>query len=104
MILDAPFRTAHGIIAGATEAEDPPEDVRKGVLEISIGHHIDHGVQRGIEVANPEEDRHHHIWTRTMLLAADRYCQVPGEERQPTYEKGTHNNAQRYEGLVFLAP
>ena len=42
------------VVAVAAEAEDLPQNVGEGVFEVSVRHHVDHRVQRRVEVADPE--------------------------------------------------
>ncbi len=44
---------------GAAPAKNLANDVGKRILEVPIGHDINHRVQGRVEVANPEQDRHH---------------------------------------------
>lgn len=91
-------------LVGATEAEDLPEDVGESVLEVPVGHHVDDRVQGRVEVSDPEEDGDDDVGTRAVGVAADGHGQVPDEEGQPAEEEGPHDDAQRDEGLVLLAP
>ena len=88
----------------AAEAKDLPQDVGERVLEVPVSHHVDDGVQGGVEVADPEEDGYHDVWARAGLGVADSDGEVPEEERHPADEEGPHDNAQGHEGLVLLPP
>ncbi len=61
----APAAQAHvvAVLASedAEEAEDLSQDVREGVLEVPVRHHVDHRVQGGVEVADPEQDVDHDV-------------------------------------------
>ncbi len=52
------------------------EDGDEGDLEVAVGHHVDEGVEGGVAVPDPEEDRDHHVRTRTTG-ATDGHRQVP---------------------------
>lgn len=65
-------------LAETAKAEDLAQDVREGVFEVPVRHHVDHRVQRGVEVADPEEDADDDVGTVTVV--ADRHGQVPREE------------------------
>ena len=97
-----PLSATASKLAEAAEAEDLPQDVRKGVLEIPVRHHVDDGVEGGVEVADPEEDADDNVWA--VAVVADRHGQVPGEEGEPADEKGAHHDAQSHESLVLLPP
>ena len=49
-------RSSGASLVGAAEAEDLPEDVGEGVFEVTVRHDVDHRVQGGVEVADPEEN------------------------------------------------
>lgn len=89
-------------LAEAAEAEDFPQDVREGVLEVPVGHDVDHGVEGGVEVADPEEDADHDVGA--VAVVADGHRQVPGEEGEPADQEGAHHDAQSHEGFVLLPP
>ena len=86
------------------EAKDLPQDVRERVLEVAVRHDVDHRVEGGVEVSDPEEDGDDDVGARAVGLAADRHREVPREEGQPAEEEGPHNDAQGHEGLVLFAP
>ena len=65
----------------AISTEDLPENVSKSIFEVPIGHDVDYGVERGIEIANPEKNGDDDVWTRTAGLPADGDGEVPREER-----------------------
>jgi len=43
------------IALGTAGAEDAAQDVGESVLEVAVRHDVDHRVERGIEVADPEK-------------------------------------------------
>ena len=63
----------------AARAEHLLQDPDEGQLEVPVGHGIDHGVQGGVEVADPEEGDHHGVGAGAGRPA---HCgrQVPGQQ------------------------
>lgn len=72
--------TQTAALVGKTKAENSPENISEGILEVPVGHDVDKGVQGRVEVADPEENGDHHIRARTVGIPANGHRQVPGEK------------------------
>ena len=79
-------------------AKHPGHNAGEGHLELLVGHHVDDGVERGVEVANPEENSHGNVWTRT-IVTTDGHRQIPREEGKPAQEESSHHNSKSYKSL-----
>ena len=54
---------------------------------------------------NPKQDSNQCLWTIVeAVISTSGNSKIPGKERQPTYQKRSHNNAKRNECFVFLSP
>lgn len=69
---------------------------------LPVGHDVDDRVEGGVEVSDPEEDGDDDVGARAIVADGD--GQVPQEEGQPAEQEGAHDDAQRHERLVLLAP
>ena len=71
------------------------------ISEISVEVRVDDGIQRGVEVADPEEQRLDQRGRDARVADAD--DEVPAEEGQPAEEEGAHQDAQRAHRLALPA-
>ena len=81
--------------------EYTPKSLLESFPEVSIEMRINDRVQHGIEVADPEENRHHDVRARAGF-AAQRRDDVPEKERHPAGDEGAHDDAEGPGGFVLL--
>lgn len=81
------------ISAGATQ--NPFESLP----ELGTEYCVDDWIQRGIKVAEPQEERDHRV--ADITIVAQRHHQGHDEERQPADDKCTGDYGQGLCGLTF---
>jgi len=59
------------------------EEFNFHIYDLPICHDVNHRVEGGIEVTNPEEDRYDNIWTGTISVPTNGHSQVPRKEGKP---------------------
>ena len=99
----APASSPGPTLVGTADTEDPPQDVCEGILEVPVGHHVDHGVEGGVEVADPEEDGDDNIGAGTTV-PTEGDGEVPAEEGHPADEESAHDDAEGDESFVLFPP
>lgn len=65
-------------LAAPPRAEDALQRAAERLPEVAIEVRVDERIQRGVEVADPEQDGDHDVRTGAALLAAQRHRDVPG--------------------------
>lgn len=78
------------------------QNATKSFTEVAVTTRIDDRIQRGVDVASPEQRRHHGV-RRILTTRTQRPGEVPCEERKPAYDERTDHDPQRHGGLVFTA-
>ena len=89
---------ARQVNPGAASAQYPVE----GAPEVAHRACVDDGVHRRVDVAEPREDRKHHLGVRHAAHSAHREQVVGDEERHPAHEEGAHDDAERLRRFLFL--
>ena len=74
------------------------QDFLKGLSELRAEDSVDDGVQRGVEVSEPEEEAEDMFIDAVIADGAD---QSQHEERKPTHDKGPGNDGQGFCRILF---